>query len=131
VEQDRPGPCEEETRHGPVAAGTLADVVDGDFVVELVEVDRAPPVVGVNSWLVEVRDGGGGVVEACAPVVVPWMPDHNHGTTESPVVTDEGAGRYRIEFEPIMGGYWEIRLELDCGDPLGSGDALFRVCVET
>lgn len=127
---DRPGPCDEETRNDVVAPGLLADSNTEDLVVELVEANEAPPIVGDNEWVIELRDGAGAAVEACVPTVTPWMPDHNHGTTADPEVTEEGGGRYRVGFEPIMGGYWEITVAADCGAPV-VGEAVFKVCVET
>ena len=128
--EDRPGPCDEESRHEAIAPGTIASSDNDDLVVELVEADETPAVVGENSWLIEIRDGGGVAIEGCIPSFTPWMPDHNHGATEQSVVTEEGGGQYRVQFEPIMGGYWELTVGVDCVDaPVG--EAVFKVCVET
>ena len=59
----------------------------------------------------------------------PWMPKHNHGAPNFPVVTPGEPGTYTIsKIDFFMAGYWQLKLNLvpACGRP---DDATFSICV--
>jgi hypothetical protein len=139
--------CSHETRATPYAAGTVVTSKNGVFDVTLVDnrpgtaTAQNPPgdwVKGSNTWDLEVKDhAGGDDLTGLSIVTVPFMPDHNHGTSITPVTTDEGAGRYVVS--PLylyMGGYWEITLKLrppatdgGAAAALVPDSALFKICI--
>ncbi|HVU51124.1 MAG TPA: FixH family protein [Polyangia bacterium] len=138
--------CSHETRATPYAPGTLVKSKNGVFDVTLVDnrpglaAAQNPPgdwVKGSNTWDLEVTDAAGDDLAGLSIVTSPQMPDHGHGTSITPVTTDEGSGRYVIS--PLylyMGGYWEITLKIrppaaDAGVDAGlvPDSALFKVCI--
>ena len=137
--------CSKETRATPYAPGTVVASADGAVKVTLVDnrpgaADANNPpgnwVKGSNTWDVTVTDGAGQPLDGLDIETVPKMPDHMHGTSITPIATDEGQGQYQIS--PLylyMGGYWRITLNLrsavDSGTSFGvAGDSVvFNVCI--
>jgi hypothetical protein len=138
--------CSKETRATPYAPGTVERADDGQYAVTLVDNHPGaadvndPPgtwVKGSNTWKIQVRSGTGAAIDGLSIQAVPRMPDHGHGTSITPVTTDEGAGAYLIS--PLylyMGGYWQITLNIrppasDGGatSTLTSDSVVFNVCI--
>jgi hypothetical protein len=138
--------CSKETRATPYAPETVERSDDGQYVVTLVDnrpgaADANNPpgtwVKGSNTWQIQVRSGAGTAIDGLAIQAVPRMPDHGHGTSITPLTTDEGAGTYLIS--PLylyMGGYWQITLNIR--PPTSDGGAspaltpdsvVFNVCI--
>jgi len=47
----------------------------------------------------------------------PWMPVHQHGSSEAPVITQKGKGRYLIEkLNFTMPGEWEVYIRINDGN---------------
>jgi hypothetical protein len=111
--------------HKPGLAGQM------QFV--LVSSDPGPPIVGTNTWTVQVLDGGGKPVKGAAFTWLPgdksiWMPQHGHGSTAQPVVTDNGDGSYTIT--PLyffMAGLWQVTLQAKAGTMTDS--VVYSFCV--
>ena len=73
--------------------------------------------MGVNNLEIILHDAGGRDVPGAKIAVTPWMPEHNHGVTEKPVVTDRGGGAYTVEnLLFIMTGWWELTFDISKGD---------------
>jgi len=138
--------CTKETRATPYAPGTLEHSEQGELAVTLIDnrpgaADAQNPlgtwVRGSNTWDLQVRDGAGQALAGLTLVAVPRMPDHNHGTSITPVTTDEGGGRYVIS--PLylyMSGYWQITFTISA--PLSDGGSsaslhpdsvVFNLCI--
>jgi len=61
--------------------------------------------------------------------VVPWMPSHEHGTSEMAVVKELGQGYYSVEGVNLtMSGHWEIYVRINQGRR-GEDTAVFNVNV--
>ena len=138
--------CTKETRATPYAPGTVEQSAAGKLDVTLIDnrpgaADANNPpatwVKGSNTWEIQVRETTGQAVAGLAIDAVPRMPDHGHGTSITPVTTDEGGGKYLIS--PLylyMGGYWQITLNIrapvtDGGSSslLTSDSVVFNVCI--
>jgi hypothetical protein len=138
--------CSHESRATPYAPGMVVTSKNGVYDVTLVDnrpgtaTAQNPPgdwVKGSNTWDVEVKDTAGDDLPGLSIVTVPYMPDHGHGTSITPLTTDEGGGRYVLS--PLylyMGGYWEITLKVrppaadgGAGAGLVPDSALFKVCI--
>jgi len=66
---------------------------------------------GSNSIDLTLRDKGGRGVEGAKLTVVPWLPEKNHGVWDKPVVTERGAGKYRVDNVALaIAGRWELRV---------------------
>lgn len=139
--------CTQETRATPYAAGTVERSGQMEFDVTLVDnrpgaADAQKPpgtwVRGSNTWDLMVRDSSGQGVAGLTIETVPFMPVHNHGTSITPVTTDESGGRYVIS--PLylyMSGYWQITLNISAPSSDGGSSAsqihpdsvVFNVCI--
>ncbi|HEX8948529.1 MAG TPA: FixH family protein [Dissulfurispiraceae bacterium] len=61
--------------------------------------------------------------------VVPWMPAHEHGTSEQPVIKYLGRGYYSIESVDLtMPGLWELYVRINKGSK-DEDTAVFNVNV--
>ena len=131
TEEPQPTRCEIETRDIDYVPGMVAAGNDGVFEIELIEAVPAPPDKGDNAWSIELRDiASAAPVSGAAVDVVPFMPDHGHGTSIIPVIT-EGAepGHYQIDVINLwMPGFWEVRFDIDIDT--GSDLVVFPICVE-
>jgi hypothetical protein len=138
--------CSKETRATPYAPGTVVRSDDGQLNVTLVDnrpgaADANNPpgtwVKGSNTWDIQVRDLAGQAEGGLAIQAVPKMPDHGHGTSITPITTDEGGGQYLIS--PLylyMGGYWQVTLNIHppvsdggAASQLTNDSAVFNVCI--
>ncbi len=128
TEDPQPTRCELETRDIDYVPGMVAVGDDGLFEIQLDVAVPDPPDKGDNAWSIVLRD-----VASSAPVnavldVIPFMPDHGHGTSIIPVIT-EGVepGHYQIDLINLwMPGFWEVRFDIDAGTDL----VVFPFCVE-
>lgn len=94
----------------------VAEGEKGVFTVEMIP-PREGLMMGVNSIELILHDAGGSDVPGAEIAVTPWMPEHNHGVSEKPVVTDRGGGAYTVEnILFTMTGWWELTVEVSKGD---------------
>lgn len=121
--------CAAEARADVFTLG-LSKALPNGHAVRLVAATPSPPVKGDNTWTVELVDGAGKPVSGATITVVPFMPDHGHGTATAPAVTPEGGpGKYRISNMNLpMAGYWDITLSVTAGAT--KGDARFGICLD-
>jgi hypothetical protein len=89
-----------------------------------------PVMTGKNNITVTIND-----VKSMKPLekkliieAIPWMPTHEHGSSDIPVITYLGKGQYRIdEINFTMPGDWDVYLKIRDG---GKEDtAVFNVNV--
>ena len=105
---------------------------DGGPALELVlrEATPLPAAVGNNSWLFSLSlDGEQLTGYADAMTVIPFMPDHDHGTPTPVEISEESAGHYRLQ--PVhlrMAGYWELTVAVESEDL--DAHLVFSLCVE-
>jgi hypothetical protein len=94
----------------------------------LMAADPAPPAQGKNTWTLRLLDGGGQPVSGAKVEVVPFMPDHGHGSSVVPKVTDKGDGTYSIELVYlIMPGVWQTTITATTAS--GQDKAVFDFCI--
>lgn len=120
--------CETDTRDEPFVAG-IEKTGPGGVTVRIQSSDPAPPARGDNAWVLELEAAAAPLTGA-AVEVVPFMPDHQHG---SPITVDVEPGATAGEYDaaPVnlwMPGLWEIEVETT---PAGGNADLvvFRFCV--
>jgi hypothetical protein len=99
--------------------------------VRLMESVPAPPAKGDNAWLLEIVGPGDDPLDDLDLTVVPWMPEHGHGTPKRPVIAPAaGDGRYQVDDVNLwMPGVWEITVTVDADGGL-TDDVLYRFCIE-
>lgn len=120
----------------PVACNDRGEPLDGltasgdGMELHVVEFEPAPPVIGDNSWLVELSVDDEPLAGVEADIVVsPRMPDHGHGSPVMVGVAEEMDGVYRLSpVNTFMPGYWEIELSIEAEDVDAS--VSFGVCIE-
>jgi hypothetical protein len=107
-----------------------------DFV--LVSSTPAPPVRGSNSWVLKVVDAQGNAVpNAVITSVYPYMPDHSHGTSASPIWTGNADGSFTIkQLLLFMPGVWTVTIDVQSGaatncmtDPSKCDSVVYGFCI--
>lgn len=62
--------------------------------------------------------------------IVPWMPAHEHGTSELPIIREIARGQYSVERVNFsMPGLWEIYVRINKGRK-GEDTAVFNINVK-
>lgn len=109
-----------------------APTADAGAQIELtlLEATPEPAIVGNNSWLFSLTLDGQ-PVEGLADslTLIPFMPDHGHGTAIPVEVTEEAVGHYR--FEPVhmrMAGFWEHTVAIQ--NLRIQAELVFGICLE-
>jgi YtkA-like len=122
--------CTTETRADMFSAGMMKAGSQGKLTFKLMSSTPAPPARGNNDWSIAIVDAvSGAPVAGAAMTVVPFMPDHNHGTSIKPTITDQGAGMYDVD--PVnlwMPGLWQVTVT---ATPSGGtlDKAVFSFCI--
>lgn len=61
--------------------------------------------------------------------IIPWMPAHEHGSNEVPIVKEKGRGQYLVErLNFTMPGEWDIYIKIKEGKR--EDTAVFKVSIE-
>jgi hypothetical protein len=130
-----PGPtppvtgCAAEKRADGFQPG-LKKVAPSGLVVSLVDASPAPPAKGDNTWTLRLTDARGAPVDGATVTLVPFMPDHGHGSAVKPTVTFTGSdGKYGVSRVYLaMAGYWEITVTVVRGAT--SDETRFGFCID-
>ncbi len=131
----------------PPALPTLCETLDGydsyepgivkvgeaGYQFTLVSSEPGPPLQGDNIWVVDIVDPEQAPVAAATDFsIVPWMPDHGHGTNVQAEVTPMGeAGRFEIG--PVnlwMPGVWTVDVVLNDEEGRRVDEGVFAFCIE-
>jgi len=121
--------CATDPRDDTYAAGMMKPGTQGNFQFVLMTANPGPPGLDANTWTVKLQDMGGAPVPgATFATIKPWMPDHGHGSTATPTVTDNGDGTYTVDdLYFFMAGLWQVPLTVQVN---GKGDTVtFSFCV--
>ncbi len=95
---------------------TLQFTEKGMFGVEMVIPDKKLS-TGINELDLIVHDKEHGDIEGATVTVTPWMPEMGHGAFSATEVTEKGGGLYKVDnIVMIMGGHWELRVDIKQGD---------------
>jgi hypothetical protein len=99
--------CAQDTRKDIYTAGLAKQ--SAALSVKIVESTPSPPKKGTNTMLLQIDDAAGKPLEGATVSVLPYMPDHAHGSAVTPVVTAMGGGKYAVAklYYP-MPGLWKV-----------------------
>lgn len=121
--------CESDPRVLAWSDGLSLTSSQSQFHAKLVTASPAPPARGTNQWVLELTTPSGAPLEGATVQVVPFMPDHGHGTSVKAQVQELGAGRYQVEtLYLFMPGVWRVSVQVSTTTV--SDAALFYFCVE-
>jgi len=103
-------------------ADTLTDTVPGDTDLGAASLALAATFpnaarTGQNHLRLTLEDGAGLGLSGATIAVVPTMPMHGHGSTETAIVTDLGGGEYDafpVTFQ--MPGLWKVAIDATLGE---------------
>jgi len=95
----------------------------------LVASSPGPPAIDDNIWTVKVLDSSGApAANATFSSIKTWMPDHGHGSPETPVATPNADGTYTVQpLYLFMNGLWQITFTAKAGAV--SDSATFSFCI--
>jgi len=87
----------------------------GRFGVELaIPAERLA--IGINNFDLIIHDREHRDIAGAAVTVTPWMPEMGHGAFSAPQVEEKGGGLYKVSnIVMIMGGHWEMRVDIKKG----------------
>jgi hypothetical protein len=125
--------CQNDPRVDAFAADLTKKSASGALTATLLSATPAPPALRTNSWTVKLVDATGAPISGAALSVVPWMPDHGHGSSVVPQVTAGAAGSYTLDsLYLFMPGVWRITLGVmpDAGMPNPDDEVQFFFCIE-
>ena len=109
--------CEADPRIDTYVAN-LEKTSTAGMKVTLVSSDPAPPIRGTNNWSLKVENAPGEIT------VVPFMPDHGHGTSVKPTVEAAGPGAWNVKnLYFFMPGVWRVTIAS------GTDNTQFFFCV--
>ncbi len=121
--------CAADKRQDIYTAGLTKPA--GDLQVVLVDAQPGPPIKGMNTLKLELRDSSGAAVDGAEISVTPFMPDHAHGSARKPVVTAAGAGRYDVAGVWLpMAGLWKITVSVKKAEGAALQAAEFQFCLD-
>lgn len=99
------------------------------FEVTLVSADPAPPDVGFNTFIFDIKNADGSPADGTSLLITPWMPLHGHGSSPPTYdAPDEGGVWAPDSIDLFMPGLWEINVDLVDGDL--TDNVMFRFCLE-
>ncbi len=85
---------------------------NGGFSLDLIP-KASMNLVGLNRYEIILSDGQGAPVEQAQIAIIPWMPDHGHGTDREPIITPMGNGVYEVDdVVYTMPGLWHLNVEI-------------------
>jgi hypothetical protein len=121
--------CDLDTRKDIYVAG-LSKTTPGALRVKIVESTPAPPAKLNNELTLQVIDSSGANVDGATLSVVPFMPDHGHGSAIKPTVTSKGGGVYNVVglYYP-MPGLWRVTVTVQLPN-VAAQDVAFSFCID-
>lgn len=97
--------------------------------VKLTSIDPNPVFKGDNDWKVTVVDASGADVTGATLTAKPFMPDHGHGSSIVPTVTELGGGAYDVDhLNLFMPGIWQVTIDVTTAAGVHDA-AVFTFCV--
>jgi hypothetical protein len=102
----------------------------GTFNVTMLKSEQNIPLIGdTTKWTLQIADATGATISNAQVSVMPWMPDHHHGTTIKAAATPMAtAGQYQIA--PLyffMAGYWQVTFTITT--PTATDKVVFSLCL--
>ena len=125
-----PTACAQDTRKDVYTAG-LTKTTASNIALKVMSANPAPPQRDVNDLVLELLDASGNPLDGASLSVVPWMPDHGHGSSVKPTITPTGGGLYTITnlYYP-MPGLWQLTMTVTPAGSTAGQTAVFNFCID-
>jgi hypothetical protein len=109
--------CHTDSRAQTYSANLQRPGMSKHFDFVLMSATPGPPAKGINSWVLKIVDAQGNAVPNVAITsVVPYMPDHGHGTSVAPQWTSNADGSFTIhQLVLFMPGLWQVTINVASG----------------
>jgi hypothetical protein len=121
--------CAQDTRKDVYTAG-LSKKTAGALSVKIMDSTPAPPAKLTNAMTFQLLDAGGLPVDGATLSVVPFMPDHGHGSAVKPTVTPKGGGVYAAtDLYYPMAGLWRVTVTVELPNAAPQ-DVAFSFCID-
>jgi hypothetical protein len=122
-----------EGRGEAIVLGMSRTSEDGSVTISLEDVAPLPPVIGENSWTVEVTRNGEPVVDAgdadAQLIANIYMAEHDHNVRKRGTMIEPGVFEF-AQFSISMNGYWEVTIQVQSDeDASDHADVVFGFCV--
>ncbi|MEO8800946.1 MAG: FixH family protein [Polyangiaceae bacterium] len=125
-----PSLCATDSRAEAFSAGMEQMGSSGALGVKLTSIDPNPVFKGDNDWKVTVVDASGNAVVGATITAKPFMPDHGHGSSIVPTVTEAGGGSYDVNhLNLFMPGIWQVTFAVTTAAGVHDA-AVFTFCVD-
>jgi hypothetical protein len=125
------GPCDNEERAMEYASGLELTSENEIFRARLMDAMPAPPARYINDWSLEFELTDGGSLEDVEIEIIPWMPDHNHGSAAPiTIAANEDGSVSATGIDLFMVGYWEVHIDLTAADESWNDRVTYSFCVE-
>jgi hypothetical protein len=101
--------CQNDPRAMTYAPGLSVTSTSGSRKYVLLSSNPSPPARGTDTWTIRITDAAGTAQPGLSVSVLPFMPDHGHGTSVNASVTANADGTYKVD--PLyffMPGVWRI-----------------------
>ena len=118
--------CQDDSRVAVYRPNLPASSTTGTLSFTLSQANPAPPAVGINTWTLRVANSSGQPVPNLPLSVLPFMPDHGHGTSVQAQVTANPDSSYSVT--PLyffMPGVWRITFSTTPDAGLNSSGVFF------
>ena len=121
--------CAQDTRKDVYTAG-LSKQTAAALSVKIMSATPAPPAKLSNELSLQLLDASGQPLEGATLSVVPFMPDHGHGSAVKPTVTPKGGGVYDVTklYYP-MPGLWRVTVTIQLPNAVPQ-DVAFSFCID-
>jgi hypothetical protein len=99
--------CQNDPRVMTYTPGLSVTSTSGTRKYVLLSADPNPPARGTDTWSIKITDAAGAMQTGLSVGVLPFMPDHGHGSSVNASVTANADGTYTVT--PLyffMPGVW-------------------------
>jgi len=120
--------CQNDPRVMTYASGLTVTSTSGSHKYVLLTSDPAPPARGNDTWTIKITDAQGNALSGLSASVLPFMPDHGHGTSVNASITANSDGTYTVT--PLyffMPGVWRISFSVPPTQQSDVGNFFFCV----
>ena len=121
--------CAQDARKDVYTAG-LSKQTASAMSVKVMSATPAPPAKLTNELTLQLLDAAGRPVDGATISVVPFMPDHGHGSAVKPAVTPKGGGVYDVTnlYDPLP-GLWRVTVTVQMPN-VAAQDVAFSFCID-